>query len=147
MDQHISFYKMISDNKNMNNFKNSGADQFMHETLTWSRALEFYKLENAFLKTRLSQVVDSNSDKIFLAAAEHYNNRFVFMDEYIKELKQDIRMQVQMIKQHLSDNHLQDKVMIALQNKLRGEMEKFEKDSNALKYDFNKKLVNYFEIN
>jgi len=119
----------------------------MYETLTWSRALEFYKLENAFLKTRLSQVLDSNSDKVFLAAAEHYNNRFVFMDEYIKELKQDIRLQVQMIKQHLADNHLQDKVMVALQRKLRGEMEKFEKDINGLKYDFNKKLVNYFEIN
>jgi len=147
MDQQSSFYKFISDIKKMNNIKNSGADQYMYETLTWSRALEFYKLENAFLRTRLSQVLDSNSDKVFLAAAEHYNNRFVFMDEYIKELKQDIRLQVQMIKQHLADNHLQDKVMIALQRKLRGEMEKFEKDINGLKYDFNKKLVNYFEIN
>jgi hypothetical protein len=125
----------------MSNFKISGADQFMHESQTWERALDFYKQENAYLKTRLSHVVDNNSDKVFLALAEQYNNRFVFIDDYIKEFRKDIRMQMEMIKQSLQGNHTQDKVMNRLQNKLRGEMERFEKEISTLKNEFNKKLV------
>jgi hypothetical protein len=132
---------------NMSNVRYSGVDQFYHETQTWERTLDFYKQENAFLKTRLSEVVDNNSDKIFLALAEHFNNRFLFMDEYIKEFRKDIRMQVTMIKESLSGNHLQDKVLNNLQAKLRKEMDLFEKDVYVLKTDFNKKLVSYLGIN
>lgn len=133
--------------KNMSNVRFSGIDQFYHETQTWERALDFYKQENAFLKTRLSEVVDNNSDKIFLALAEHFNNRFLFMDEYIKEFRKDIRMQVSMIKESISGNHIQDKVLNNLQVKLRKEMDLFEKDIYVLKTDFNKKLVSYLGIN
>jgi hypothetical protein len=140
------YYKCRIDSKYMSNLKISGTDQFLHETQTWERALDFYKQENAFLKTRLSEVVDNNSDKIFLALAEHFNNRFLFMDEYIREFRKDIRMQQGMIKQSLSGNHLQDNVMNNLQVKLRGEMDRFEKDVYVLKIEFNKKLVSYLGL-
>jgi len=146
MDWINNYYKISTAHKNMSNVKYSGTDQIYHETKTWERALDFYKQENAFLKTRLSEVVDNNSDKIFLALAEHFNNRFLFMDEYILEFKKDIRMQVTMIKESLSGNHLQDKVMNSLQLKLRGEMDRFEKDIYVLKTDFNKKLVSYLGV-
>ena len=142
----FNYYKSFVDFKYMSNNKNTGVDQYLHETQTWVRALDFYKQENAFLKTRLSKVVDNNSNKDFLAQAEHFNNRFLFIDEYIKELRQDTRMQIEMIKQSLSGNHLQDNVMIGLQKKLRGEMERFENDVYTLKNEFNKKLVIYFDI-
>jgi hypothetical protein len=142
----FNYYKSFVDFKYMSNNKNTGVDQYLHETQTWVRALDFYKQENAFLKTRLSQVVDNNSNKDFLAQAEHFNNRFLFIDEYIKELRQDTRMQIEMIKQSLSGNHLQDNVMVGLQKKLRGEMERFENDVYTLKNVFNKKLVIYFDI-
>lgn len=135
------------ESKQMNTFKNTGNEQFMHEVQTWSRVLYFYKQENAFLKTRLSHVVDHNHDRAFLDTAEHFNNRFLFVDEYIAELFQDIRMQADMIKKSISGDHSQDKVMTTLQTKLRGEMEKFEKDLLTLRTEFNKKLVNYFDIN
>ena len=92
-------------------------------------------------------VVDNNSDKIFLALAEHFNNRFLFMDEYIKEFRKDVRMQVTIIKESLSGNHTQDKVMNNLQVKLRREMDRFEKDIYVLKTDFTTKLVSYLGIN
>ena len=96
----------------MTTFKNTEADQFLHEVQTWGRALDFYKQENAYLKTRLSQVVDHNHDRLFLASAEHFNNRFVFVDEYIAELMQDVRMQSDLIKKSLSGEKSQDKVML-----------------------------------
>ncbi len=140
-------YKSGAEIKHMTTFKNTEADQFLHEVQTWGRALDFYKQENAYLKTRLSQVVDHNHDRLFLASAEHFNNRFVFVDEYIAELMQDVRMQSDLIKKSLSGEKSQDKVMLTLHKKLRGEMEKFEKDLYQLRSEFNKKLVSYFEIN
>jgi hypothetical protein len=130
----------------MNSNKNTGTEQYLHETQTWGRALDFYKQENAFLKTRLSQVLDNNADKIFLAAAENFNNRFIFIDEYIAELRQDTRIQIDMLKQSISGNHEKDNVMLAMQKKLRGEMERFEKEIYNLKNEFNKKLVTYLDI-
>ena len=133
---------IVFDNRIMENIKISGLDQFMHENLMWERALNFYKQENAFLKTRLSQVVDNNTDKSFVALAENFHNRFLFIDEYIKELCQDIRLQTELIKKTVPDEKLQDNIMNR-QQKLRTEMESFEKDISELKNEFNKKLVSY----
>jgi hypothetical protein len=130
----------------MNNYKNTGTEQFLHETQTWGRALDFYKQENAFLKTRLSQLVDNNSDKNFLVIAEHFHSRFLFIDEYVAELRQDTRGQIDMIKQSLNGNNTKEKTMRGLQKKLRGEMERFEKEIYDLKNEFNKKMVACLDI-
>ena len=70
--------------------KISGVDQFLHENLTWERALDFYLQENSYLKTRLSHVLDNNSDSDFITLAEHFQSSFIQNDENMKELKQDI---------------------------------------------------------
>jgi hypothetical protein len=127
----------------MENIKISGPDQFMHENLMWERALNFYQQENAFLKTRLSQVVDNNTDKAFVDLAEHFHNRFLFNDEYIKELFQDTRLQMELIKKAVPGNSLHFNAITRMQDKLRTEMEKFEADFSLLKNEFNKKLLSY----
>jgi hypothetical protein len=127
----------------MASIKISGLDQFTHENLMWERALNFYKQENSFLKTRLSQVVDNNTDKAFVEQAEHYQNIFLFKDEYIKELCQDIRMQLELIKNAVPGNALHTNAMNRMQDKLRTEMEKFERDFSIQKNEFNKTLVSY----
>jgi len=113
-------------------------DQFHHENKTWTRLLEFFKQENAFLKTRLSEVVDHRTDKEFLALAEQFQNRFVLKDEFIDELRHDI---------HEHDTNLlnandivSNNKLCKRQEKLRNEMEFFEKDFNTLKNEFNKYL-------
>ena len=52
--------------RHMDKIKISAIDHFIHESETWERALNFCKQENAYLKTRLSQVVDNNTDKEFV---------------------------------------------------------------------------------
>lgn len=131
------------DFQHMENIKISGPDQFMHENLMWERALNFYKQENAHLKTRLSQVVDNNTNKAFVDLAEHFHNRFLFNDEYIKELSQDIRLQMELIKQAVPSNALHANATTRMQDRLRIEMEKFETDFYLLKNEFNKKLLSY----
>ena len=147
MKGNINRKNIFFENKYMGEIKISGADQFMHEILTWERALNFYMQENAFLKTRLSQVVDNNTDKAFVNLAEHFNNRFILTDEYISQLTKDNKKQKEIVKQSILGNQLQDTLMNKMQKKLRTEMEDFEKEISGLKNEFNKKLVSYLKIN
>ena len=117
-------------------------NQYHHEYMTWKRTLEFFKQENAFLKTRLSEVVDHNTGKEFLALAEHFQNQFIIKDEFIDELKHDINEMDADIKEATGPvKVMPDKKMEAKQNKLRNEMEYLEKNFTDLKNEFNKYLV------
>jgi len=98
--------------------------------------LDFFKQENSFLKNRLSEVLDVSTDKNFLALAEQFQNKFILKDEYIDELRHDINKQELNLKD-TSQNTVDNK-LIRLQEKLRNEMEYFEKDFNKLKNEFNK---------
>lgn len=130
----------------MSKIKITAYDQFLHEVQTWDRSLDFYKQENNFLKTRLSHVLDNNSDKTFLAFAEQFNSRFLFIDEYIKDLKRDLSQQVNMLNQFMKGNITQQRPLENLQKKLRTEMVNFEKIVTAIKYDFNEQLAVYLDI-
>ena len=68
-------------------------EQFLHENITWKRLLDFFIQENSFLKTRLSEVVDRETDKTFIANAEHFQNEFILKDEYIHDIERDIKEQ------------------------------------------------------
>jgi len=117
-------------------------DQYRHEYLTWKRMLEFFKQENAFLKTRLSEVVDRNTDKEFLALAEHFQNQFIIKDEFMDELRHDVNELEASIKgTNSSAITAPDKKIETKQTKLRNEIEYLEKNFTQLKNEFNKYLV------
>lgn len=118
--------------------KISRPEQFIHENKTWNRLLEFFKQENAFLKTRLAEVVDHRTDKEFLTLAEQFQNKFIIKDEYIDELRHDVNLQQQGLNK--KDNEQLDRNTLKKQEKLRNEMEYFEKDFTKLKNEFNKYL-------
>lgn len=122
----------------MSQVKISTKDQFHHENKTWIRLLEFFKQENYFMKTRLSEVVDHSSDKDFLALAEQFQNKFILKDEYIDELRHDINEQDRILDENSAESLLTN--LNRSQGKLRNEMEYFEKDFNSLKTEFNKYL-------
>ncbi len=124
----------------MSRIKISGVDQFLHENLTWDRALDFYLQENAFLKTRLSQVVDKNMGKDFVVLAERFNNSFIHNDECIKDLQNDIHTLQKTLKLTINGSTVDENKMIRQQNKLRNEMGFFEKDFAKLKNEFNQYL-------
>lgn len=124
----------------MSRIKISGVDQFLHENLTWDRALDFYLQENAFLKTRLSQVVDKNTGKEFVLLAERFNNSFIHNDECIKDLQKDIHNLEKLLRQKIDGSVVDENKMVRQQNKLRNEMGFFEKDFAQLKNEFNQYL-------
>jgi len=123
----------------MASVKISIPDQYHHENKTWNRLLEFFKQENTFLKNRLAEVLDHNTDKEFLALAEQFQNRFIIQDEFIDELRHDINTHDQSLTE--KGGGLADRELIRKQGKLRNEMEYFEKDFSQLKNEFNKYLA------
>ncbi len=128
----------------MTNSYISKLEQFRHEYLTWDRMLEFFKQENAFLKTRLSEVVDRNTDKEFLALAEHFQNQFIIKDEFIDELMHDIHEMEAIIKKEVvTVKSLPDKKIETKHNKLRNEIEYLEKNFGQLKNEFNKYVISF----
>ena len=134
---------MAHEQKNMGNEVNiSKSQQFQHENQMWSRSIDFYKQENNFLKTRLSEVVDQKNGKDFLALAEHFQNRFIVKDEFLDELNHDINAQDRKLKENITQavNSINDK-LVKRQDKLRNEMEYLEKDFAQLKNEFNKYLA------
>ncbi len=118
-------------------------EHFNYEHTMWLRQLDFLKQENAYLKTRLAEVLDyTTDDKEFLAYAEHFQNQFIIKDEFIDELKHDIN-HMSRLYETKSEGLKKDaeKKLESRQTKLRNEMEYFEKDFINLKNEFNKYVV------
>ena len=116
--------------------------QFQHESSTWERLLDFFKQENTFLKNRLSEVLDSKDDKSFVSTAEHFQNMFLLKDDYINELKKDIKEQQRQLKMNFSqDGNDVEVKLIKKQEKLRNEIKNFERNFSELKDEFNQSLI------
>jgi hypothetical protein len=98
--------------------------------------LDFFKQENAFLKTRLSEVLDQKIDKEFLANAEQFQNKFIIQDEFMDELKHDIREVKGTVEKIIYPEGLA-KITVSKYKRLRNEMEYLEKSFAALRNDFN----------
>jgi hypothetical protein len=117
-------------------------DQFDHENKTWERSLDFFKQENAFLKTHLSVVTDSKDEEEFVKLAEYFQNQFLLKDEFIKGLKIDITKQKDEIKRHFKKGKIPTDILNR-QETLRKEVSYFETDFSRLKSEFHQ-LVTQF---
>ena len=116
-------------------------EQFLHETITWKRLLDFFVQETSFLKTRLSQVVDRETDKIFIARAEQFQNEFILKDEGIDDIERDIKDQEKTLKLTFAQKKEPEQKLCKQQEKLRNEISYLEKEFNNLKTQFNKFLL------
>ncbi|RYY66217.1 MAG: hypothetical protein EOO13_16085 [Chitinophagaceae bacterium] len=125
----------------MKTIKKTQAEQYMHETLSWERTMAFYRQENIFFKTRLAEVLDHNADTRFTEWAEEFNNQFIFNDDYILSLLQDVELQQSILRQTISGDHSKDNTLEKFQLRLRQEIEKFEQGIADLKHTFNQQLA------
>ncbi|MFM2360670.1 MAG: hypothetical protein RLY16_2663 [Bacteroidota bacterium] len=116
------------------------AAQLHYECMGWARLLEFFKLENSALKTRLSEVLDMSSDKELLAQAEHFQNRFILKDEFIDEITRDVKHHQSQINDTIQANENPSEKLIRRQQKLRNEIMYLERNFTSVKHDFNKYL-------
>lgn len=116
-------------------------EQFLHENITWKRLLEFFIQENIFLKTRLSQVVDRETDIVFIANAEHFQNEFILKDEVMHDIESDIKEQEKNLALGYKQKKSPDYKTCKRQEKLRNEILYLEKEFSDLKNQFNQYLL------
>ncbi|WP_407527625.1 hypothetical protein PDL71_07690 [Lacibacter sp. MH-610] len=115
--------------------------QYRHENDSWKRYLQFIQQENNFLKNRLSQVLQLDTDVDFLERAEFFQSKFLAEDETVHLLRQDVHEIEHLLLKDMSDdnnsmNNLRKKFW-----KLSRDMETVERQFNKLKSDFNTFLL------
>lgn len=115
-------------------------DQLEPEYKKWEMLLNSLKHENAFLILKLSEVLDGKEDKEFISKAEYFQNEFITEDEYIKELKNDIKVQLQLISGSIKDEKILKKILMK-HEKLRNEIIYFEKNFSNLKMEFDQSIL------
>ena len=115
--------------------------QYRHESDTWKRYLQFIQQENNHLKTRLSQVLQHDTDEEFLERAEYFQSKFIAEDDTVNMLRQDIHEIDQMLlKEKAEDSSLIKELQKKLK-KMNKDMEIVERQFNKLKTDFNTYLA------
>jgi hypothetical protein len=119
-------------------------EHFLQECAAWLRLLDFLKQENAYLKTRLSKMVDENMDKIFLNEAENFQNLFIIKDEFIQEISRDAKLHDMKLRQVLQLKNKIDEELNKQQLKLRSEIDHLEREFIRMKNEFNKNLLSAF---
>ncbi len=118
--------------------KGSEKEMLLHEAGLWKNSLESILTENALLKTRLAKVLDENNSKTFLALAEDFQNSFISKDELIKELIDDISAQNALV----NKRYVLNDTILLKQQKLRNEVNHFEKNFANLRLAFTQFLAN-----
>ena len=122
----------------------SGLDQFLHENQTWERALDYFLQENAFLKMRLSQVLDRNTDRSFVALAEHFQTCFVQMDECMKDLRKEILSSQKALKAGDANQATELARMYSRHQKLETDMTYLQKKFAELTTEFNHHVISLY---
>ena len=117
------------------------AEHFLQECAAWLRLLDFLKQENAYLKTRLSEVLDHKIDHEFLKEAEHFQNLFIIKDEFIHEIAKDIKLHDERLRELFQLKKEVDDKLNRQQQKLRNEVDHLEREFIRMKNEFNKNLL------
>ncbi|MFN8248085.1 MAG: hypothetical protein U0T68_03935 [Ferruginibacter sp.] len=129
-----------------NKIKNPGTEQRLHENLSWERTLDFCLQENAFMKTRLAEVLEDVSDKDMITMAEYFHNSFIHNDDSIKELKGDIVWEQRKMKEIIQDGKPEENSLVQRHRKLSNEMGNFDKNFTGLKAEFNRYLSSLLKL-
>ena len=114
--------------------------QFEMENKSWARSLEFLKQENALLKYRLSEIVDSNEGDGILAMAEYFQTEFVSKDEETNKLAALVRRSSEELFESNGTETL-PAALIKRQDTLRTRISLLQKSFVQLALDFNKQML------
>ena len=115
-------------------------NQIEHEHKACRRSLEFFKQENALLKYRLSEIVDSNEESGFLQLAEYFQNELLLKDEKLNKLINELHQISDQFRELENFKGMPEKLLL-IQDQFRRDMLDFENSFLLLSKDFNKKML------
>lgn len=112
-------------------------NQFIHESDTWKRCLQFVQEENNRLKNRLSEVLKSETNDDFLERAEYFQNEFLSEDNTVNVLRFSIKELDNLVNREVYEDGAILKELVRKQKRLNRDMEKVENHFSHLKSEFN----------
>jgi hypothetical protein len=119
--------------------------QYIFETSSWIRLIDFLHQENAFLKTRLSEVMDDITNKQNLALAEHFQNQFLVKDDVYDHMKHDLQRHVdKWNQQSSSDESNAVQLLKKIHARLKEQIDYIEREHAVLRKDYNTYLISLF---
>ena len=122
---------------------NTGVNYFYQEALSWDRTINYFLQENAFFKTRLSQVLEHTMSNELLEQAEIFQNCFLLNDEGLKGLKPDIDLLLRLIKEFNAAKKIDENELAGKYRKLDNEIKNFTKKFEEIKPAFNQYLLSF----
>lgn len=121
----------------------SNCAQYLFETSTWIRLIDFLHQETAYLKTRLSEVLDEIDDKEHLALAEHFQNQFIIKDDVYDHMKHDLKKHIENWQQYIyTENTPLNQSLLKIHTRLKEQIDYIERDHSILRKDYNAYLIN-----
>ena len=119
--------------------------QYIFETSSWIRLIDFLHQENAFLKTRLSEVMDDITNGQNLALAEHFQNQFLVKDDVYDHMKNDLQRHVdKWNQQNSSDESNAVQLLKKIHARLKEQIDYIEREHAVLRKDYNTYLISLF---
>ncbi|MFN4808652.1 MAG: hypothetical protein ACK5HN_06545 [Bacteroidota bacterium] len=116
--------------------------QYMFETSSWIRLIDFLHQENACLKTRLSEVMDDITNNQNLALAEHFQNQFLVKDDAYDHMKNDLQRHVEKWNQQtMSDETNAILSLRKIHTRLKEQIDYIEREHAVLRKDYNTYLI------
>lgn len=121
--------------------------QYIFETSSWIRLIDFLHQENAFLKTRLSEVMDDITNNQNLALAEHFQNQFLVKDDVYDHMKNDLQRHVDKWNlQTSSDESNAVELLKKIHARLKEQIDYIEREHTVLRKDYNTYLISLFAV-
>ena len=116
--------------------------KYMFETSSWIRLMDFLHQENAYLKTRLSEVMDDITNNQNLALAEHFQNQFLVKDDAYDHMKNDLQRHVEKWNQQtMSDETNAILSLRKIHTRLKEQIDYMEREHAVLRKDYNTYLI------
>ena len=116
--------------------------QYMFETSSWIRLIDFLHQENAYLKTRSSEVMDDITNNQNLALAEHFQNQFLVKDDAYDHMKNDLQRHVEKWNQQtMSDETNAILSLRKIHTRLKEQIDYIEREHAVLRKDYNTYLI------
>jgi hypothetical protein len=103
----------------------------------WAQKLELFRQESALLKYRLSEMVDSDEENLFLQKAEYFQNELLLKDEMLKKLMREVQAYKNLVEIKLP----LPKKLTSLHVKLQNEILQFENVFFILSKEFNEQML------
>jgi len=103
----------------------------------WAKKLQLFRQESALLKYRLSDMVDSDEENIFLQKAEYFQNELLLKDEMLKKLMEEVETYKKVIENKI---HFSKKIY-TLHDKLQDLILNFENEFAILSTQFHEQML------